>query len=111
MFARPVKLFHFIFLFRKVGSRRKRDHTGGDEGRAVTGPHLFMVSILFLVMLTVVQGCQCAGGCERARKAENERDVFLEGQPNDPEGPRFPIRIRAQFTAGHKINRKLCLNP
>ena len=82
MFARPVKLFHFIFLFRKVGSRRKRDHTGGDEGRAVTGPHLFMVSILFLVILTVVQGCQCAGGCdscERARKAENERDVFFRG--------------------------------
>ena len=80
MFARPVKLFHFIFLFRKVGSRRKRDHTGGDEGRAVTGPHLFMVSILFLVILTVVQGCQCAGGCdscERARKAENERDGFV----------------------------------
>ena len=73
MFARPVKLFHFIFLFRKVGSRRKRDHTGGDEGRAVTGPQLFMV------ILTVVQGCQCAGGCdscERARKADNEEDVF-----------------------------------
>ena len=68
MFARPVKLFHSIFLFRKVGSWRKRDHTGGDEGRAVTGPHLFMVSRFFRVMLTVVQGCQCAGGArERER--------------------------------------------
>ena len=74
MFARPVKLFHFIFLFRKVGSRRKRDHTGGDEGRAVTGPHLFMVSRFFRVILTVVQGCQCAGG---ASEAENEIDVFF----------------------------------
>jgi hypothetical protein len=73
VFARPVKLFHFIFLFRKVGSRRKRDHRGGDEGRAVTGPHLFMVSTIFRVMLTVVQGCQCVGG---ASEAENERDIF-----------------------------------
>ena len=79
MFARPVKLFHFIFLFRKVGSRRKRDHTGGDEGRAVTGPHLFMVSILFLVMLTVVQGCQCAaqgGASERERPRMREMFFF-----------------------------------
>jgi hypothetical protein len=79
VFARPVKLFHFIFLFRKVGSRRKRDHTGGDEGRAVTGPHLFMVSILFLVMLTVVQGCQCAaqgGASERERPRMREMFFF-----------------------------------
>ena len=79
MFARPVKLFHFIFISRKVGNRRKRDHTGGDEGRAVTGPHLFMVSILFLVMLTVVQGCQCAaqgGASERERLRMREMFFF-----------------------------------
>ena len=50
-------------------TRRKRDHTEGDEGRAVTGPLLFMVSPLFRVMLTVVQGLPVRSRCERASRA------------------------------------------
>ena len=75
-------------------TRRKRDHTEGEEGIAVTGPLLlFMVYIFFLVMLTVVHVCQCAGGvrlrASESSEAENERDLFFlwEGQPKDPEGP------------------------
>ena len=46
----------------------------------------------------------CAGllvrrGCERARPRMRAMFFLLEGQPNDPEEPRFPIRIREQFTA------------
>jgi hypothetical protein len=68
-------------------TRRKRDHTEGEEGRAVTRPLLFMVSTLFRVMLTVVHGLsvrrvfQCAGGARlrasESSEAENERDVFF----------------------------------
>ena len=62
-------------------TRRKRDHTEGDEGRAVTGTLLFMVSPFFRVMmLTVVQGLSVRRRCERASEsseAENERDFFF----------------------------------
>ena len=74
-------------------TRRKRDHTEGEEGRAVTGPLLFMVSPLFRVMLTVAQGLsvrrvfQCAGGAsERASESsetENKRDVSFFSRERD----------------------------
>ena len=48
-------------------TRRKRDHTEGEEGIAVTGPLLlFMVYIFFLVMLTVVQRLSVRRRCEAA---------------------------------------------
>ena len=50
-------------------TRRKRDHTEGDEGREVSGALLFMVSDLF-------QGLSLRRRCERASEADNERDVF-----------------------------------
>jgi hypothetical protein len=76
-------------------TRRKRNHSEGEEGRAVTGPLLLMVYILFLVMLTVVQGLSVRRRCERAserasRARPRMREIcfFLwEGQPKDPEGP------------------------
>jgi hypothetical protein len=49
-------------VFPSSETRRKKDHTEGDEGRAVTGPLLFMVSPYFWVMLSVVQGLSVRSG-------------------------------------------------
>jgi hypothetical protein len=56
-------------VFSSSETRRKRDHTKGDEGREVSGALLFMVSDLF-------QGLSVRRRCERASEADNERDVF-----------------------------------
>ena len=61
--------------------------------------------------------CGASKRASESSEAENRRmrEMFFlretEGQPKDPEVLRLPIRIRAQFTTGHKINRKLRLNP
>ena len=87
-------------------TRRKRDHTEGEEGIAVMGPLLlFMVYIFFLVMLTVVQRLSVRRRCEAAserveRGREWERFVFFvrgttEGSRRTH---RLPIRIWCVFS-------------
>ena len=63
-------------------TRRKRDHTEGDEGRAVTGPLLFMVRRRVSPFLGDVDCCAGFVSAQEVRasdssEAENERDVFL----------------------------------
>ena len=88
-------------------TRRKRNHSEGEEGRAVTGPLLLMVYILFLVMLTVVQGLSVRRRCERAserasRARPRMREICFFCVRGTTEGSRrthrLPIRIWCVFS-------------
>ena len=73
-------------VFPSSETRRKRDHTEGEEGRAVTRPLLFMVSILFRVMLIVVQGLsvrrRCEAVSERVERGREWESFFLRERDN-----------------------------
>jgi hypothetical protein len=109
----PVQWNSFISFFFSarsgVGGRGiTREETKGEQSRGPT--YLWCLSFFWWCWLLCRVVSAQGGASERERPRMREM-FFLEGQPNDPEGPRFPIRIRAEFTAGHKINRKLRLNP
>ena len=109
----PVQWNSFISFFFSarsgVGGRGiTREETKGEQSRGPT--YLWCLDFFgwcwLLCRVVSAQGV-------RASEAENEREIFFRGTTERTilKDPDFPIRIRAQFTAGHKINRKLRLNP
>jgi hypothetical protein len=104
--------FHFSFPqgreSEEEGSHGRRRRESSHGAPLIYGVYPFSGDIDCCAGLSVRRGVRLVRASEKGREWER---FFLEGQPNDPKGSRFPIRIRAQFTAGHKIIRKLRLNP